>query len=170
MGYFQKEEEYVNTTASRFASQLEEALRQEVERLVIQAPPDTRPLLELVIAFEIRMQKLLNTADDISVLDPVELIGEETLWIQASTNLLSKPHDYAATLILLWTLCDLTERSSRYYREAAANSPYPAHRLFFSSVAEVKRMIRRKLDNPLRTVYNEIWGTIGFAPFDMTRG
>lgn len=153
----------------QFSVDMEAAVRLKVEYLLEQATDDIRPLLEMVIAFEIRLEKLLQSAQDASVLDPFELLGEENLWLQATANLLTKPHDQAGSIVLLWILNDLTDHTIRFYQQAAANSSHPMSRIFYSSVAEVKKMIRRKLSNPLRTIYNEVWGQIGFAPFDLTR-
>lgn len=159
----------MSITTNQFAINLEAAVRYKAEYFMAQASEDTRPLLEMVISFEVRLEKLLNSPQEVAVLDPFELMGEESLWLQASANLLAKPHDKAASIVLLWILNDLTDHTIRFYQQAAANSSHPASRVFYSSVAEVKKMIRRKLGNPLWTLYNEVWGEIGFAPFDLTR-
>lgn len=160
----------MNTGVIHFAVQLEAAIGMKVKQLKETESTDAKLLLDMIELFEHRLESLLRTVDESPVFDPFELLGDETLWIQASSNLLTTPHDSATTLTMLWTLCELTEHSGQFYYQAAANAPHLSERLFFRSLFEVKKMLHRKLNNVLRTIYNDIWGMIGFAPFDLTRG
>ena len=160
----------MNTEAIHFAIQLEAAIGLKVKKLKETEPDNAKHLLDMIELFEHRLETLLRTVNETPVFDPFELLGDETLWIQASSNLLTTSHDAATTLTMLWTLCELTEHSGQFYYQAAANAPHLSERLFFRSLSEVKKLLYRKLNNVLRTIYNDIWGTIGFAPFDLTRG
>ena len=155
-------------TALQFTIQLEAALRRKIEELSLSAPENAKPLLDLVIAFELRVEDLLILPYDVPP-DLFELLGEERLWIESSVQMLSNHYDRSAILILLLSLVDLTERSARYYHQASANSAMPHQRYFYSSLTEAKKMLKRKLEQNLRSVYNEIWAQTGFAPFDSTR-
>ena len=155
-------------TALQFTIQLETALRRKVEELSGSASENTKPFLDLVIAFEIRVEHLLTLPYNVPP-DPFELLGEERLWIESSVQMLTNHYDRGTMLIVLWSLVDLTERSVRYYHQASANSAMPHQRIFYSSLAEAKKMLKRKLEHNLRSVYNEIWAQTGFAPFDSTR-
>ena len=97
-------------TALQFTIQLEAALRRKIEELSLSAPENAKPLLDLVIAFELRVEDLLILPYDVPP-DLFELLGEERLWIESSVQMLSNHYDRSAILILLWSLVDL--RSGR---------------------------------------------------------
>ena len=65
----------------------------------------------------------------------------------------------------LWMLYALYDKTFQYYRQASQNTPQPTAKYFYSSFAEVKNIIRRRLDAASRVLSNEVWGQIGFAPF-----
>lgn len=66
---------------------------------------------------------------------------------------------------ILWMLYALYDKTFQYYRQASHNTPQPTSRYFYSSLAEVKNIIRRRLDAASRVLSNEVWGQVGFAPF-----
>lgn len=66
---------------------------------------------------------------------------------------------------ILWMLYALYDRTFQYYRQASHNTQQPTSRYFYSSLAEVKNIIRRRLDAASRVLSNEVWGQVGFAPF-----
>lgn len=66
---------------------------------------------------------------------------------------------------ILWTLYALYDRTFQYYRQASHNTPQPTDKYFYSSLAEVKNIVRRRIDAASRVLSNEVWGQVGFAPF-----
>jgi hypothetical protein len=72
-------------------------------------------------------------------------------------------------LVALWAIYAALDKSAQFYRQAVLNTPYPLPRLFWGSLAEIKTMMRRRVDGLLRVMYNGIWEQIGFAPFALGR-
>lgn len=154
--------------AFHFTNSLEEELRQRFEDISSSAPEELQPVMNLVIAFETRLINLLQQPYEAPG-DYLEIIGEERLWVETSQGVLNESSNKSFILSLLWSAVDLTERSIRYYHQASVNSSVPSQRLFFSSIVEMKKIIKKKLDHLLRIVHNEIWRITGFAPYDCTR-
>lgn len=154
--------------AFHFTNMLEEELRQRFEDISSSAPEELQPIMNLVIAFETHLIDLLQESHEVPG-DYLEIIGEERLWIKASQGVLEGSSNKSIILSLLWSAVDLTERSIRYYHQASVNSSALSQRLFFSSIVEMKKIIKKKLDHLLRIVHNEVWQITGFAPYDCIR-
>ena len=64
-------------------------------------------------------------------------------------------------LQLVW----LMQKSSQFYQQAAANTPYPSQQLFFNSLSQWKLLLRKRLEGAARHAHSKIWSEIGFSPF-----
>ncbi len=51
-----------------------------------------------------------------------------------------------------------------YYRQAQANEPHPATKLFLSSCVEIKRLQKAALEKLYRLAIHQVWGRVGFSP------
>ncbi len=156
----------------QFAASLEAQIRQEVEDATGQAPPELQPVVAAVGRFEAEFELLLDRAQYVDVdtgrypeVDAAALLGTNGVWEEAASRLRPFGETTVPALAALWLLHTLTERSGQYYQQAALNSAHPAVKLFFASLAEVKAMLRRRLDGLLRQLYNAAWAEVGFAPF-----
>lgn len=157
----------------RFAAALEAQIRQEVEVVMAQAPAELQPLVTAVGSFQAGLELLLDRAQGTDVdtgrypeVNAAALLGADEVWREAAARLADPgPGKTVPGLASLWYLHALTAKSGEYYHQAALNSAHPATRLFFSSLAEVKAMLRRRLDGVLRALYNAAWAEVGFAPF-----
>lgn len=160
----------------QFAAAMEASIRQESERIADQAPAGLEPVLTAVAAFQAEFELLIDRAQYTNVdtgsypeVLPAALLGADSLWQQSAGSLKTAAGENIAVLTTLWQLSILVERSGQFYQQAALNSAHPATRLYLSSLAEVKGMLRRRLDSLLRVVYNEVWGAVGFAPFMLAK-
>lgn len=154
------------------AASLEASIRQELENMGGHLPPTLQPFIEAIHKFQAGFELLLDRAQGVDVnkgkFPPVsarELLGEDDAW-QHLTKSFSSAQDKSLTnLTALWMIYTLIEKSTQFYQQASKNSAHPAERLFFGSLAEIKGMLRRRIDSLTRIMYNELWGEVGFAPF-----
>lgn len=156
----------------QFAAAMEASIRQEAERITDQVPAGLEPVLAAVAAFQAEFELLIDRAQYTDVdtgrypeVGTTTLLGTEKVWLGAAARLKEAGANNAAVLATLWLLYSLVDKSGQFYQQAALNSAHPATRLYLSSLAEVKAMLRRRLDSLLRMVYNEVWADVGFAPF-----
>ncbi len=156
----------------QFAAILEAQIRQEVEVVMAQSPPELQTVVTAVGTFQAGIELLVDRAQYVDVdsgrypeVSAAELLGPDSVWQEATAKLGTSGESTVVGLASLWFLIVLTEKSGQYYQQAALNSAHPATRLFFSSLAEVKGMLRRRLDGLLRQLYNAAWTQVGFAPF-----
>jgi hypothetical protein len=156
----------------QFAANLEAQIRQEVEVVMAQSPPELQAVVTAVGAFQAGIELLVDRAQYVDVdsgrypeVNAAALLGPDGVWQEATASLGDWRESTVVGLASLWFLIVLTEKSGQYYQQAALNSAHPATRLFFSSLAEVKGMLRRRLDGLLRQLYNAAWTQVGFAPF-----
>lgn len=155
-----------------FAARLEAQVRLEGEALSAQAPAELKPVLDAFGKFQAEFELMLDRAQYTDVdtgrypaVDSDVLLGPDSGW-QVSAGRLGAAGDGAVPgLTVLWMLHTMAEKTGQFYQQAAANSAHPATRLFLGSLAEVKGMLRRRLDGQLRVLYNAAWGEVGFAPF-----
>ncbi len=156
----------------QFAAILEAQIRQEVEVVMAQSPPELQAVVGAVGTFQAGIELLVDRAQYVDVdsgsypdVNAAALLGPDSVWQEAAARLGTSGESTVVGLASLWFLIVLTEKSGQYYQQAALNSAHPATRLFFSSLAEVKSMLRRRLDGLLRQLYNAAWTQVGFAPF-----
>ncbi|MBP2650059.1 MAG: hypothetical protein H6Q74_884 [Firmicutes bacterium] len=156
----------------RFAVALEASIRKELEDINRQALPELCPVVQIVSKFQAEFELLLDRACSTDVdlgkypeIDAALLLGSDQDWQQAVKNFSDTNNKALANLTLLWRVLALIENSQQYYQQAALNSPYPLTKLFLSSLTQTKLILRRRLDGVLRAMYNEVWSSVGFAPF-----
>jgi hypothetical protein len=156
----------------QFAANLEAQIRQETEAVMAQSPAGLQAVVAAVGAFQAGIELLVDRAQYVDVdsgsypeVKAAELLGPDSVWREATAKLGEAGDSTVPGLASLWFLIVLTEKSGQYYQQAALNSAHPSTRLFFSSLAEVKGMLRRRLDGLLRQLYNATWTEVGFAPF-----
>lgn len=153
-----------------FAAAMEASIRQEIEQLTAAAPPELQPVADAVAACQAEFELLIDkirTVDDRESYPAIEaqtLLGDEEKWRKVTAGFAACKNKTTGNLVSLWCMYGLVDRACQFYRQAAANSAHPSARLFFSSLAEVKGMLRRRIDAPLRVMHNEVWERVGFAP------
>jgi hypothetical protein len=155
-----------------FAATLEASIRQDFEQIIPRAPEELSPLLNLLTniqtQFELILDRAQGTRTDIPkypAVDAMSLLGSDEVWRKTTSDFANATNKSTTDLVILWTMLELTEKSGQFYQQAVMNSAHPATRLFLSSLVEVKAILRRRIDAVLRVMYNEIWTSLGFAPF-----
>ncbi len=156
----------------RFAASLEAQIRQETEAMMAQAPAELQAVVAAVGKFQAEFELLIDRAQYVDVdtgsypeVKAEALLGPDGVWREATARLGTPGEAMMPGLVSLWFLHTLTEKSGQFYQQAALNSAHPASRLFFGTLAEVKTMLRRRLDALLRQQYNAVWAEVGYAPF-----
>lgn len=159
-------------TVLQYAATLEASIRQEIELIIRQAPNELQPFLTAVGKFQVEFELLIDRAQYTNVdksrypeVDPAVLLGSDDNWQKITRDFAAVTGNSAPNLATLWMAQALMAKSGQLYQQAAANSAHPATRLFFSSLAETKNMLVRRIDGLTRVVYNEVWAELGFAPF-----
>ena len=161
-------------TPFQIALSMETAIKEELEvQLNNSQVPELRPLVELLIKGQISILQVLSQAsNDTFAYNPIEIsekiLGNDNVWKEAAT-IKNNTSSSSSCLVQLWILSSLLDKSSQYYRQTALNSAYQQSKLFFNSIAEVKVIQKRRIDSVLRSIYNIIWGDVGFAPFSLGR-
>jgi len=156
-----------------FAARLEGQVRREVEALSARAPAEPQAVVGAVAGFQAEFELLVDRAQGADIdrgrfppVDAGALLGPDNVWQEADGGRTAAAAGEAG-LTALWLLYALMDRSGQFYQQAANNSAHPAARLFWGSLAEVKGMMRRRLDGVLRGFYNAAWTEVGYAPFVM---
>jgi hypothetical protein len=159
-----------NMTSFEFALSMETCITNEVKNLFNDAPDELIPLIEIIYRIQKEYKRLIDTAiiikiDSESFPDiDISIIGNDVDWKDLA-SIYGNTSDLAIEkLISFWKLYTLIEKSAQFYQQAALNSPHPAEKLFFASLAEIKHILRRRMKGILQIMYNHIWAEIGFAP------
>jgi len=159
-------------TPIQFAAALEASIRQEFESMIERAPQELGPLFIKLSKVQTEFELLLDRAQGINPelpqypdVDQQELIGSDEEWRILTRDFADAPNKSIICLILLLAAVEFLDKSEQFYRQAAVNSAHPTTKFFISSMAEVKAILRRRVDGVLRVMYNQAWGELGFAPF-----
>ncbi|MPM48924.1 hypothetical protein SDC9_95651 [bioreactor metagenome] len=159
--------------ACRYAFIMENSIRQEV---ILRMQNDTmqlKPILEMVSTCQETLINILQqviSKVDLSTYPELNALQVlfDTNWTENFKFEICKGETTEQLMDLymnLSALSSITERSLQFYRQAANNSAYEYEKIFFNSLAEQKKVIKRRIDSALRVVYNSLWSQVGFAPF-----
>lgn len=158
----------------QYALVLEGEIQQEVIQRIKNGPNNLLPLIETISTFQNRLTDLLiktvdqkdsayHYPDSETIQALVEIIDKDKSKCIISDDI--TPEAITNIYINLSIITNLVEKSLQFYNQAALNSTYEYEKIFFSSIAEIKKVLKRRLDSTLRVVYNSLWSKIGFAPF-----
>ncbi len=157
-----------------FATLLEEDIEKKVKLIRSKCPEELTLFLQLVDQCQENFLNLLRESqqvdEDVPVYPQIQtnnLVGNDEQWSQATHAFAGLGQSSVENLTWLWMIYVLFERSAQYYQQAVANCPYPAERLFLKSLVEVKSLLKRRIDGAIRILYNEVWASVGFAPFSL---
>lgn len=155
-------------TAYEFALSLENGLHNEIEDLLEKHSITTNTLLKIIYENQKNVIDLINAASrlqiDIAVFPSLDasLLNDATSWNAITDEY--KSSFIIEELFIYWKINALIEKNAQFYQQAALNSPYPSEKIFFSSLAEIKYILKRRIQGVLQIMYNHIWGEIGFNP------
>lgn len=155
--------------AIRYAIEMETQINKMVQLTAAEADRERMLLVEVLIKHQGKMLEVLLAAEKAGAKyhSQIEIpaLFDEAKWQEAMADMIIHPESLVSQLSLLWMLQALYDKSFQYYRQAGYNTPMPAAKYFYSSLAEVKNMIRRRIDAASHVLSNEVWGEIGFAPY-----
>jgi hypothetical protein len=153
----------------QFAIEFETAITNQMHEIAVTA--DIVPLITLIQRCQTEFVALLSTANtiniDIAAFPPVnesQLLGADTAWQQFTVNK-EAANAGMQTLLTLWSIYTVIDKTAQLYQQAATNSPHPQTRLFFNSLSHIKRILLRRLSGIIQSYNNYYWGELGFAPF-----
>ncbi|HWR44453.1 hypothetical protein [Sporomusa sp.] len=155
----------------QFALELESSINIYVAGLSDAAATGIAPLIALINSSQKEFLQLLSVASAINIdtapypdVNETKLLGSDSSWQQVNQN--TAAADVSMTeLTTLWAIYTAIDKSIQFYQQAASNSAHPQTRLFYSSLCQVKKILRRRIDGHIQIYYNHYWGHLGFAPF-----
>lgn len=157
-------------TIFQLALSMETCICKEIKELLKNAPNEIAPLFEAIHKTQTQLELLINTAMHINIdTEPfpvvdVAILGTNASWKALNDNYANTSKTSIEDLISLWKIYTLIEKTAQFYQQSALNSPHPAAKLFFTSLSEIKHMLRRRIQGILQIMYNHIWSEIGFSP------
>lgn len=144
-------------------------------KLLQDAKPEIKTVFEAVIMQQKHIIAILESAKNIEQIQGAypeietgELFGEKD-WQQA-VYFLIQSNTKKEHVTALWMVYTVIEKSCQFYQQTSANTVFVPTKLFLSSIVQLKSLQRRRMDALLRTVYNEIWEAVGFAPVLLGKG
>lgn len=109
-------------------------------------------------------QAELHKCERLPEIEPELVMGPESNWQQLTQAFNPSELPNSDDLVILWSVYAVIDRAEQYYRQAAQFSMQQQERLFFSSLAELKGKLRRKIDFVQRIISNQVWSVVGFSP------
>ena len=152
-----------------FAVKFEEEIVRQLETLKQTDSEEITSILDAVIKAEEKIIEVLKDAQKLDIsLDTYKQIGidkildKDNAFVDFMKN---KDADFLKIFCELTAISALIDRSAQFYSQSAANNSNPTLKLFLSSLAQVKNVLRGRLKGCIRSVSNDIWQEVGFAPF-----
>lgn len=155
--------------AFSLAIELEATLQQLLIEEVRDNPPLARAL-KLHASGQDKWLELLRQAAQAAGAFPLyptvekeQLLLPERLWKDELTELQLQELS-SGQLLRLGALLAAYDLLIDYYRQAQANEPHPATKLFLSSGIEIKRLQKAAVEKLFRLASHQVWGRVGFSP------
>lgn len=154
-----------------FALELELAIEKTLTEFRPRCTDKLFNMLDMLVASQQEFVNVLTQADvttpgreSFPVIETVRVVGAEETWRLVTATFRADEQPETSNITVLWSVCACIDRSAQFYAQAAQNSASPQSRLFFGSLAELKQMLRRKVDGILRVNENQVWSVVGFPP------
>ena len=164
-----------NKNVFAYAIKMETAVSRQFQEVQVLAPNQLKPFLTLLLQSQDIMSQLLVAG---MAVDPAHShfpepdltasVANDMQWKQAGEIMLT-PEELSVALACLWSAGALLDKTGQFYRQAGINSIYPTERIFFSSLAEVKLLLRRRTNGITQSLGNQLWTEIGFSPFTLAK-
>jgi hypothetical protein len=144
---------------------MEEEIIRQLENLEKDAVLEIGEILGVFLKIEREFVGILKEADKIDLdRESYPEINAAKIFTPAPSAQ-PNPDTSLAAMCALWMVYALLEKSAQYYQQASLNSAHPVLKIFFSSLSEIKNILRRRAAAQVRIVSNDLWGKVGFAPF-----
>jgi len=153
-----------------FAASMEKSIGINIEKLKDGCSPELCDVLELLAGFQQEYELVLTHAKSLPQeqsppeLEPSRLLGTDENWRKLTGAFLPDTAPNAQDYTVLWSVHSMLDKNAQFYQQASKQSVQPQLRLFFGSVAELKLMLRRRIDGVERVLANQVWKEVGFAP------
>jgi len=158
----------------KIARELETALQRQLDLFSGVSSSYLAPVLRYLLNIQADFAENLTVAEHVNV-DITEyppfgnsLRSVNTDWKKLVEDNLLSPAE-TGDIVVLWSIHTALDRMEQFYRQSALNSVHPLTRAYFTSLAEVKMLLRRRMDGLIRVRYNDIWEKVGFAPFSLRK-
>ncbi|HWR39858.1 MAG TPA: hypothetical protein VN611_10185 [Patescibacteria group bacterium] len=139
------------------------------------APQELQPFFSLLLQAQRELNQLLTQAlaVDISLAQYPEpnltaIIADDNAWKTAGETL-PPAERLCDALARVWSVEALLDKTAQFYRQSSQNHAHPTERLFFSSLAEIKQLLRRRASSLNQSLGNQVWSEVGFSPFILAR-
>lgn len=171
-------------STQKYAQALEQVLLDEIDQALrgCTADPVSARYLEKLRALQVKMVAFVASNTDsggpfqgnpekLAEIEQCLQVGE---YPTVNAHASSRPADLTAPAIVIvlaktWNVVLLCDRLAQYYRQLAANTPESQVRILLSSLAEIKSIMKRRAEGPVRRWTSFMWGEIGFAPFQLNK-
>ena len=153
-----------------FAAAMERAIAVKVQELASDCSAELAALLARVNFSQQAFERLLvqvagneNAVGELDI-DAAALIGSDGEWAEITSRFQPSTAPVAIDIAALWSLYAMLDKMGQYYLQAAKQVNLPQQRLLFSSLAELKQKLRRRIGAVEQILSNQIWKEVGFPP------
>jgi hypothetical protein len=153
-----------------FAVAMEQAIVSKLQSLGAGCSAELAALLEQVTRTQQAFVQLLSDASCAEPaaqepdLDIAAMIGSDAEWAAITSRFQPGTAPAAIDIAALWSVYSMLDKMAQYYLQAAKQVDLPQQRLFFSSLAEVKQKLRRRVGAVEQIQANQVWKQVGFPP------
>lgn len=148
-----------------FAAAMEQAIASKLQALGVGCSAELSALLERVTHSQQAFVRLLSEhAAKEPDLDVAAMIGSDADWAAITSRFQPGTAPAAIDIAALWSVYSMLDKMAQYYLQAAKQVDSPQQRLLFSSLAEIKQKLRRRVGAVEQIQANQIWKQVGFPP------
>lgn len=156
-----------------FAISMENSILRQTEFFLNSGPAELQKVTTVLIRSQHELLEVLHQCISIHSqsakypeLCVEQIVGSDSDW---KFSLNADALSLTDNLVQLWNIYAMTDKSWQFYQQSSCNSMYPGDSVFMSSVAQLKSMLKRRIDSVLRIIYNQVWLEVGHAPFLLGR-
>ena len=153
-----------------FALAMEASIAEKMRVLPVGCSNVVAELTDQLIQSQQSFAKLIEQAKDRGneamelTMDAAGLIGSDVEWAAITAKFQPGDTPVLADATALWSIHAMLDKASQFYLQASKQVDPPQLRLFFSNLAEIKLMLRRRVGAVERILANQAWKEIGFPP------
>ena len=153
-----------------FAIEMEKSITANMERLQCLCSPRLEELVTRLLRCQEQFEALLEqvrATQDCTLSEETgskRMLGDDAEWTMLCGKFKPDEEPQTQDFTVLWSFHSLLDKSSQFYQQASRQDPQVQLRLFFSNIAELKTVLRRRVDGVERIIANQVWAKIGFAP------
>lgn len=153
-----------------FALAMETSIAEKMRMLQVGCTVDLTELLDRLIksqqSFADLIQQVKSSGDEALAMqiDAGGLIGSDAEWTAITAKFQPGDRPVIADATTLWSVHAMLDKASQFYLQASKQLESTQLRIFFSNLAEINLMLRRRVGAVERILANQVWKEIGFPP------